>query len=68
MFLELFDFEFFFSKEIIFQNFNFFEINVSCKFYAFPEKTVEKQTHIDRFSLKKNPTRIYLAFDVLVHY
>ena len=30
---------YFFSKEIIFQNLNFFEKNVSCKFHAFPEKT-----------------------------
>ena len=39
---ELFDIELFISKEIIFQNFNFFEKNVSCKFYAFPEKTFGK--------------------------
>ena len=43
MFLEIFDFEFFFfSKVIIFQNFNFFEKNVSCEFYAFLEKTFGK--------------------------
>ena len=43
MFVELFDFEFFFSKEIIFQIFNFFRKNVSCKFYAFPEKMFGKK-------------------------
>ena len=28
----------------------------------FRRKRLEKQTHIDTFSLKKNPKQIYLAF------
>ena len=44
---------YFFLKEIIFQNFNSFRKNVSCKFYAFLEKTFGKKTHIDNFSLLK---------------
>ena len=55
MFLELFDFELLFFKRNNFSDLIFFEKNVSCKFYAFPEKRLEKQTHIDNFSLKQNP-------------
>ena len=63
MFLELFDFElFFFSKEIIFQNFNFCSKKMLvANFMRFRKKRLEKQTHIDNFSLKRNPKRIYLA-------
>ena len=42
MFLELFDIEFFFSNELILRILIFFEKNVSCKFYAFPEKMFGK--------------------------
>ena len=53
---------YFFSKEIIFQNLNFFrKKNVAFYFMRFRRKRLEKQTHIDKFSLKKNPKRIYLA-------
>ena len=34
----------------------------------FRRKRLEKQNHIDNFSLKKNSKRFFLAFDVLVHY
>ena len=30
-------------------------------FMRFQRKRLEKQTHIDNFSLKKNPKRIYLS-------
>ena len=41
--LELFDFELFFFSKHNFSEFKFFsKKNVSCKFYAFPEKTFEK--------------------------
>ena len=33
-----------------------------ANFMRFWKKRLEKQTHIDNFSLKKNPKRIYLAF------
>ena len=61
MFFERFDCGFFFFKRNNFSVLICFEKNVSCKFYAFPEKTFGKKTHIDKFSLKKNPKRIYLA-------
>ena len=32
-----------------------------ANFMRFRRKFLEKQTHIDNFSLKKNPERIYLA-------
>ena len=32
-----------------------------ANFMRFRKKHLEKQTHIDNISLKKNPTRIYLA-------
>ena len=70
MFSELFNFEFFFSKEN-FSEFLFFWKNVSCKFYAFPEKTFGKKTYINNFSLKKksktNLFGFFVPFDALVH-
>ena len=33
-----------------------------ANFMRFRRKRLEKQTHIDNFSLKKNPKQIYLAF------
>ena len=32
-----------------------------ANFMRFRRKRLEKQTHIDNFSLEKNPKRIYLA-------
>ena len=62
MFLELFDFKLFFFKRNNFLRILIFsKKNVSCKFYAFLEKTFGKQTYIDNFSLKKKFKRIYLA-------
>ena len=40
-----------------------------ANFMRFRKKRLEKQTHIDNFSLKKNPKRIYLAsFYLLMSY
>ena len=62
MFLELFDFELFFIKRNNFSEFKFFSKKMLvANFMRFWRKRLEKQTHIDNFSLKKNPKRIYLA-------
>ena len=62
MFLELFDFELFFFKRNNFSEFKFFSKKMLvANFMRFWRKRLEKQTHIDNFSLKKNPKRIYLA-------
>ena len=45
---------YFFSKEIIFQNFHFFSKKMLvANFMRFRRKRLKKQTHIDNFSLKK---------------
>ena len=61
MFLELFDFELFFFQIFIFS----IKMLVS-NFMRFRRKRFEKQTHIDNFSLKKNPKQIYLASSYLL--
>ena len=63
MFLKLFDFELFFFKTSNFSEFSFFSKKMLVSnFMRFrKKKRLEKQTHIDNCSLKKNPKRIYLA-------
>ena len=62
MFLEIFDFALFFFKRNNFAEFEFFSKKMLvANFMRFRRKRLEKQTHIDHFSLKKNPKRIYLA-------
>ena len=39
----------------------YFEKMLITNFMRFRKKRLEKQTHIDNFSLKKNPKRIYFA-------
>ena len=62
MFFELFDFELFFFKRNNFSKFYFFLKKILvANFMRFRRKRLEKQTHIDNFSLKKNSKRIYSA-------
>ena len=54
MFLELFDFELFFFKRNNFSEFKFFwKKMLVANFMRFRRKRLQKQTHIDNFSLKK---------------
>ena len=50
----------------------FFEKNVSCKFYAFPEKTFGKTNSYRSFFFEKkfktNFFGFFVPFDALVHY
>ena len=41
---------------------------LGANFMRFRRKHLEKRTHIDNFSLKKNPKRIYLASLYLLMY
>ena len=51
--LELFDFEIFFFKRNNFSEFLFFSKKILvANFMRFRRKRLEKQTHIDNFSLK----------------
>ena len=50
----------FFRKEFFSVNF-FGKKMLVANFMRFRRKRLEKQTHIDNFSLKKNPKRISLA-------
>ena len=53
MFLQLFDFELFFFKTNNFLEFFFFSTKMLvANFMHFRRKLLEKQTHIDNFSLK----------------
>ena len=67
MFFELFDFELFLFKRNNVSEFLFFSKKMLvANFMRSWRKRLEKQTHIDNFSLKKNPKRIYLAFFYLL--
>ena len=53
---------YFFFKRNHFSEFKFFSKKMLvANFMQFRRKRLEKQTHIDHFSLKKNPKRIHLA-------
>ena len=55
MFLELFDFKLFFFKINNFSEFEFFLKKILvANFMRYRSKRLEKQTHVDNFSLKKN--------------
>ena len=73
MFLELFDFEFFFVERNNFSEFSCFSKKMLlANFMRFRRKRLEKPTHIDNFSLKKksntNLFGFFVPFDVLVNY
>ena len=62
MFLELFDIELLFFRRNNFSELKFCSKKMLVEnFMHFRRKRLEKQTHMDHFSLKKNPKRIYLA-------
>ena len=69
MFLELFDFELFFFKINNFSEFKFFfEKNVSCKFYAFPEKTFGKSLFFQTSEIQKYDHRKFYFFSEKKHF
>ena len=60
--LELLDFELFFFKRNNFSVFSFFSKKMLvANFMRFRRKRLEKKTHIDNFSLKKNPKSTFVA-------
>ena len=69
MFLELFDFEFFFFKRNNFSEFYFFSKKMLvANFMRFLRKCLEKQTHIDNLK-KKSKTNLFgffVPFDALL--